>query len=118
MTGERSKVPFSIKSISRDPVGSKLLLPVIDNSFWALHIVKHDKYANNKVNKFFFIIKIEKAQTIRCLFSYLAPPSNHATKQARTVHALSGANLLDYLLSVANFGGFDMRETRAESSSI
>ena len=60
----------------------------------------------------------KRRETIRCLFLYLVPPSNHARKQARTVHAPSGVNLLNCLLPRANFGGFDIGETRAESSSI
>ena len=48
--------------------------------------------------------------TIRCLFSYLVPPSNHVTKQARNSSRPTGMNFPVYLLSVTNFGGFDMRE--------
>lgn len=46
------------------------------------------------------------------------PPSDHATKQARTVHALLGVNLLNCLLSVANIGGIQSRERQEQKAQI
>ena len=49
---------------------------------------------------------------------YRLPPSDHATKQARTVHALWGVNLLNSLLSVANIGGIHKGERQEQKAHI
>ncbi|MBR6445487.1 MAG: hypothetical protein IKS94_03530 [Prevotella sp.] len=64
-------------------------------------------------------MKLKKALTIRLLIFFIwLPPSDHATKQARTIHALADANFPNCLLSVANIGGIHKERTRAESSNF
>lgn len=49
---------------------------------------------------------------------YWLPPSDHATKQARIVHAPTDVNLLNDLLSVANIGGIHKGERQEQKAQV